>query len=82
MPMFTEYSYDLYLGISMLSFKPAEIYVISYLPESRLGRVVTHSIASDANGPGSTPGCGTLEDDSSFHPFEVGKLSISFMLRG
>jgi len=41
------------------------------------GRVVT---TSDANGQGSTPGRGTLEDDSSFHPFGVGKLSTSFML--
>jgi len=39
-----------------------------------------NTLASDTNGPGSTPGCGTLEDDSSFQPFGVGKLSTSFML--
>jgi len=41
-----------------------------------------NTLASDANyGPGSiSPGRGTLEDDSSFHPFGVGKLSTSFML--
>jgi len=39
-----------------------------------------NTLASDANGPDSIPGRGTLEDDSSFHPFGVGKLSTSFML--
>jgi len=39
-----------------------------------------NTLASDVNGPGSTPGRGTLEDDSFFHPFGVGKLSTSFML--
>jgi len=39
-----------------------------------------NTLATDANGPGSTPGRGTLEDDASFHTFGVGKLSTSFML--
>jgi len=38
---------------------------ISISPMRAGSRVV---IASDDNGPGSTPGRGTLEDDSSFHP--------------
>jgi len=39
-----------------------------------------NTLASDANSPGSTPGRGTLEDDLSFVPFGVGKLSTGFML--
>jgi hypothetical protein len=42
------------------------------------GRVVSNTLASDASGPNSIPGQGTLEDVSSFHPIRVSKLSTSF----
>ena len=44
------------------------------------GRVVT--LASGASSPGSTPGQGTLNYDSSFHPIRVDKLSTSFGWEG
>ena len=41
-----------------------------------------NTLASDASGPSSTPGQGTLEDDSSFYPIRVGILSTSFGWEG
>ena len=41
-----------------------------------------NTLASDASGLGSTPGQGTLEDDLSFYPTRVGKLSTSFVWEG
>jgi len=63
----------------MISRKQAILFIYHYfITQSRW--LSGNTFASDANGPGSTPGRGTLEDDSSFHPFGVDKLSTSFML--
>jgi len=44
------------------------------------GKPSGNTLTSDTSGPVSTPGTGTLVDDSSFHPLWlwVGKLSTSF----